>query len=332
MDLQAAKQAVAIVNSKRAVDPVQRALNRIEQPAKTFEAHLNWFVEEIVETQKSEKTRYEWKRQCKHIENKFGSKPIGDIDRRAITEFLDGFPGRASNQYRSLLRQIFTHAVARGDCEHNPVLGTLARDAEVQRQRLTLEGFKAILAKAQPWFQRAMMLALWSLQRREDLVAMRIEHWSNGKLSVRQKKVEGYGSGRLRITPGPLLQSVLDNCLNSAERTNPESIVHECPFLVHRIPEKRRKATGKEHFGQLLPEALSRAFQEARDRLPMFQSMSEAARPTFHEIRALGGDLYRTEHGWTTEQIQALMGHASSKMTREYLDRHGERWHDVVAG
>ncbi|WP_235974236.1 tyrosine-type recombinase/integrase [Luteimonas deserti] len=43
--------------------------------------------------------------------------------------------------------------------------------------------------------------------------------------------------------------------------------------------------------------------------------------PTFHEIRSLGGALLR-DQGWTLQQVQALMGHASEAMTAVYLQGH----------
>jgi len=76
------------------------------------------------------------------------------------------------------------------------------------------------------------------LQRREDLTRWQASSWSGGKLSIRQKKVEGHGTGLLRITPGEhLLPAVLDR-LNSPERG-------DCPFLVHRTPERIIEAPRK---------------------------------------------------------------------------------------
>jgi integrase len=89
-------------------------------------------------------------------------------------------------------------------------------------------------------------------------------------------------------------------------------------------------AAGRDHFGQLAPEMLSREFQRLRDALGLFDSLPALARPSFHEIRALGADEYR-RGGWPETQVQALLGHADVEMTRHYLDRHGERWGDIEA-
>jgi integrase len=218
---------------------------------------------------------------------------------------------------------VFEHARARGLRDDNPVEGTIKRVEVVQRQRLAREAFDAIRGAAEPWFVRALDLALHSLQRREDLAVMRVEHWSGGKLEIRQGKVAGRGLGLLRVTPWPELLGAIVACLNSPERG-------DCPFLLHRTPEKRRQARGRDHFGQLAPEMLSREFQRLRDALGLFDSLPALARPSFHEIRALGADEYR-RRGWPETQVQALLGHADVEMTRHYLDRHGERWGDIEA-
>lgn len=169
-----------------------------------------------------------------------------------------------------------------------------------------------------------MDLALWSLQRREDVVQIRIDDWCDGVLSVRQRKVEGHGTGLLRITPGENLRAALTACLNSPERDG-------CPFLVHRQPVRRATATWREHPFQLAGEMISREFTRMRDELNLYD-YEPAQRPTWHEIRALGGDLYREQLGWADDQVQALMGHSTVEMTKAYLDRHGERWQSVIAG
>ena len=69
---------------------------------------------------------------------------------------------------------------------------------------------------------------------------------------------------------------------------------------------------------------VTRAFAEARDSLPDLAAMEPERRPTFHEIRALGGRMYE-ESGWTRSEIQALMGHADEEMTEHYLQGHAGR-------
>ncbi|PJL17149.1 integrase [Stenotrophomonas maltophilia] len=102
------------------------------------------------------------------------------------------------------------------------------------------------------------------------------------------------------------------------------------PFVIHRLPEKARpsdmRAKERAHHTQVLPEQLSRAFSKARDAA----GVDGRSPPTFHEIRSLGGALLR-DAGWTTEEVQALMGHASKSMTEHYLEGHDMPWLEVAA-
>lgn len=180
------------------------------------------------------------------IRERWGSRGITSIDRRTVAKCSPP-SATVSNQYRSLLRDLFDSARAEGLREDIPVEGTRKRIAVVQRTRLPIEDFVRIREAAVSWMQRAMDLALYSLQRREDLVALREdEHWKDGRLFVRQQKVEGKGHGLLRIKPGPQLLGAILVCLNSDER-------EDRPFLLHHIPTNRRHAAGRTHFRQLHP-------------------------------------------------------------------------------
>jgi integrase len=331
-DLAAAKQAASIYLSRQAPDPIANALNRIERPSATVAEHFAWFAETELPERRTRtgksmaaKTLYEYRAMLDHAAAHLGAeRAVAEITRRAIAELLESYPPRMSNRYRSLLSQVFRHAVARGLRTENPVDATIARKHGVQRRRLDKPAFDAIHEAGEPWLKRAMDVALWSLQRREDVVSMRVEHWAEEVLSVRQRKVEGHGTGLLRITPGDNLRAALAACLDSPER-------EDCPFLLHRKPIKRIKAGWRVHPYQLAGEMISREFTRLRDELELYNCDS-AERPTWHEIRALGGDFYREQFGWANEQVQALMGHSTVAMTKAYLDRHGERWQDVSAG
>lgn len=226
---------------------------------------------------------------------------------------------RAYNANRSLLVQVFRYAMAEGWAEANYAAMTRKLDATRERARLTYEAFVRIRDHHQTpqWFRGAMMLALQTLQRREDLCAMR---WpENGILRVEQGKT----GQRIEIEVGAELAAVIAECRDSVVS----------PYIIHRAPEKARpmhmRAAKREHFSQVLPEQLSRAFQDARDASGACEGIEHP--PTLHEIRSLGMDLYRRA-GWTDDQIQALAGHEDVEMTRHYLDGHDAPWIKVRGG
>lgn len=164
-----------------------------------------------------------------------------------------------------------------------------------------------------PWEER--------MAGRIRLVTVKFADVRDGHLWVVPSKTEGSTNVRLQIAvAGPLLD-LLARCRDDVVS----------PFVIHRLPEKARpsdkRAKDRAHHTQVLPEQLSRAFAKARDAA----GVGGEAPPTFHEIRSLGGALLR-DAGWTTEQIQALMGHGNASMTEHYLGGHEAPWQSVTTG
>jgi integrase len=79
-----------------------------------------------------------------HIIPKLGNKPIGEVTRADLVEFLDalerGGLRHQINRCRETLRAIFAFAIERGLVTVNPVVGVLKRKVEIPRDRaLTAE-------------------------------------------------------------------------------------------------------------------------------------------------------------------------------------------------
>lgn len=91
------------------------------------------------------------------------------LSRFDIANFMDALPATAANRYRSLLSIIRRHAVAKGLMDSNPVEKTLPRTVEIQRTRLSLNGYKAIQEQAEPFLRNAMDLSLVTLRRRKAI-------------------------------------------------------------------------------------------------------------------------------------------------------------------
>lgn len=339
-DFHAANAAAHHLNQSRMKEPVQALVQRVEQNKSTWADHLDWFIEEVLKKWRSktgkpmgEDSLYIRTLYIEKMKEFFGpSANTGTITRARVSEFLEQQTDKQFNRYRGLMENIFRHAISRGFRDDNPVVAIIEKQTQKDRQRLPREAFDKIRTAAEPWLQRAMDLALWSLQRREDLTLLRLEeNWKGGKLYVRQGKVEGHGTGLLAITPGPHLRAAIIACLNAPDRNS-------CPFLLYRIPKKKKSKRSKheewrEHPYQIDPDVMSREFSRIRDELKLFEHLTYKQRPTLHEIKGLGGDVYRTELKWSNEQIQALMGHTEVDTTEDfYLSGHGDRWQEVQAG
>ena len=271
----------------------------------------------------AEKTRRSYVGMLSAAADDFGHLGVADVTRRHIAEHLNSYPARSSNARRNVLQQAFRYAYTQGLTEHNPVEGTDARAEVVERRRLKLEHFQAIQAEAPAWYSHALDLALKTLQRRGDLTRMRFDHIDDGHLLVRQQKERGTETANVRIRVGPELGAVIDSCRDDVLS----------PFMVHCAPRRKRREyiAQKEHWTQVAPEKLTREFARIRDDLGIESALPSRQRPSFHEIRALGADLYR-QAGWPEDAIQRLLGHASQAQTKVYLDRHREVWVDAEAG
>lgn len=335
-----ARQAVQILNTRRTQDQVQRLVNKVEKPAATIAQHAEWFLQVHLPARRKKKTgkplsaatiaHYEL--YIGHAVDAWGPRDVAAITRADAVALLDRYSPESANKARGHLERFFAQAAARGLRDDNPIELTVKRDTVSLRLRLTRPAYDAIFKVAPDFLQRAMTLSLLSLQRPTDLCEFPTTSWDGEWWSIRQGKSEAAGYGLLRIRPTPELQAAIEACVKA--RVGDKK--GDCPFLLCRRPEKRRKSKLRTHWAQLDYEVLNRAFAEARAQvledktLPkaireLLEPGDEALAPSYYEIKALGARLYE-EAGRPLPWIQALMGHQEEATTRIYTDRHKEKW------
>lgn len=319
-------RAIEAANKLNAILLPQRAdlVGRVMGEGRTVRDAVALFrKEDVQERAWAPKTRLEHETRMRRVEADIGGQELAAFGVREAAEYLRTVTDspRARQQYRLLMVWIFNVAAQEGWIDQNPVLLTKRPVSTRKRARLTLEGFQAIHKAAPAWLQRAMDLALVTLQRRSDLARARFSDARDGWLHFVPAKTAGTTGARIRVQVTPALEALIASC-----RDNVVS-----PYLVHRLPEKARprqmRAKDRGHHTQLLPEQISRGFEEAREASGAFQGVKNP--PTFHEIRSLGADLYRKQ-GWPEVRIQALLAHADTAMTRHYLKGHETPWTDVT--
>lgn len=241
------------------------------------------------------------------LRSRWGDMAVADLTTPMIADFLSERPASMSNAFRSLLLTVLNQGIAEGWIEKNPVTVTQSRKAKVQRDRLSLEQYHAIRAQSADYIQDAMHLSLLTLQRREDIVAMRFTDIVDGCLYVTQKKTKQ----QIRIQ----IEGELELLLLRIRQLGIAGAEH----LIHL-----RKTVGPGKAG--LPPCLDRisaGFQEARDRA----GIGGESPPSFHEIRSLGARLYEKQG----IDPQALLGHKSRQMVEKYLDARGSDWTEATA-
>ncbi|MCX4025208.1 tyrosine-type recombinase/integrase [Endozoicomonas sp. SM1973] len=297
---------------------------------KTVKDLILKFKEEILPKKElKERSLYEINYRLNRIEKDIGHWALTKLSTQKIAYYLDiNFKGDAYKQHRSVLNQLCRTAVVKGWMKENPVEATLptlqGEKIKKQRSRLTVEQYQAIYQFAEPWLQIAMDLALTTLQRRSDLLQLKFTDIKDGRLYLVQSKTEKHGdAARLSIHVGHDLQAIIQRARSSGVLS---------PFIIHRKPlqRQRKQLEAKAHWTAITPRYLSDAFAQARDKTDLFTSVPQQQRPTFHEIRALGGHLYE-QHGRTKAEVRSLMGHTTDKMTEHYLQGHVERWTMVDA-
>lgn len=266
------------------------------------------------------KTAENYESVLRRIEDGIGATPLETLSVKECATFIRAVTEspRSRQQFRLVLGWVLACAVEEGWIDHNPALATRKHTHERKRERLTVEGYKAIHAQAPAWLQNAMDVSLLTLLRREDVVSARFADMRDGSLWIVPSKTEGTSGVRLKIAVAGELADVIARARDAVVS----------PYIVHRLPEKARpsdkRAKARQHHTQVLPEQLSREFADVRDAA----KVGGENPPTFHEIRSLGGALLQ-EAGWTLQQVQALMGHSSEAMTKVYLDGHDVPWSEV---
>lgn len=263
----------------------------------------------------------------KRIERDLGKKRIDDVDVETIAKYLDdNFERDAYIKHRATLIELFRFAINKGLYPlemGNPAEVTYAKsDYEKARRRLTLDQFWEIHAKAEPWMQHAMEIALITLQGRAEVINMKFSDYQDKVLKVVRQKSSKHEHSHLMIHC-PQLEEIITR----ARQSNIPS-----PYIIHRRPERKIEAEGRDHWTKLTPNNFSAEFRKVRDKCECFKGVPRQQLPTFHEIRALGSWLYKQQGFDNESYIQPLMAHADPKMTQHYQQGHEQEWVRVEAG
>lgn len=319
-------QAVADAKKLNAVlvkvDVNARIHKVLSAEAGTMAALCQRYLDELVSAKKqADRTHTDRVYRVKRIIRDIGTWPLEIITVRQVSDYLDTLKENPYQRIRAELKDIFQFAIAKGlmPPAMNPAAETLdKKPSKRDRYPLKLEDYEAIHALAEPWLQVAMEMIFITLQRPVDLVQTKYEDIREDVLYVQQQKVERHENWQSNLAiavKGRLLQTI--------KKSRADEVVS--PYIVHKKPlRKIRDRKNCDHWTQLQSNYIGREFAKIRDSLPQFKDMPPANKPSFYEIKALGGFVYIDKYGWTKEQVQALMGHTKTKTTEIYVDRHIE--------
>jgi len=320
-------KAKAISAAKQANSQLMSGANlvaKILDQAGTLAAFIDTYTTDIIPTKELAKATLDnYTISLNSIKDSdLGKKAIDDINLYDITEYLNDFTPRSSNQRRERLIDLFKYAIDRGQCTRtdNPAELKIKQVYKKTRKRHTEQGLATIYnhKETPQWLRNAIDLALITLQRREDLVKIKMPALDAEVIEVIQKKTKKYDTGYLRISIGPELRNVISRCRLSGTFST---------LLLHKkskITEARRKKY--DDCTEISPEQITREFKKCVDASEAYKHLQPKERPTFHELRALGIKRYKDKG----TDPQALAGHASEQMTKNYDADHDEiRWVEV---
>ena len=252
-------------------------------------------------------------------EAEWGKKRIQDMRTYDLVTYLKSKSGHVQAKHGPLLRDIFRYAIGEGYRETNPAIEINLKTPEKRRRkRHTYDGYLKIKAAAPDWLKRAMDIALFSIQRRSDLVEIDIMQHINQEertIDILQQKTRNYSNPiYISISMGDLLWEAVESAINSPTK---------CPKLIHCKPGRsdRRDIAAKAHAFAVLPDYLTKQFKKHRDASGAYNHLETNERPSFHDIRALGILMYH-KAGYPMDYIMALAGHAKQSTTEHYIEGH----------
>lgn len=256
------------------------------------------------------------KYQLNAIRKSLGELAMNAVTTRDIALFLDVYITENKQTMavilRSVLNDVFREAIVAGVIERNPVEPTRAKQPRVQRSRLSVEQFRMLLEavpESEPWFYRALLVAVVTAQRREDITRMRFSDVREGRLFITQSKK----GSKLAIPVDLALPDIgmtLNDVIELCRRNNPS------PHFIYSAARRHGRRPGP-----VRPENLTQAFTRTRARCGLDALPNP---PTFHEIRSLSGRLYEAHYGQAF--TQRLLGHRNLTMTQKYLDSRGDAY------
>lgn len=301
---------------------------------RTVGALLVRYVKDIAKKGLAENTLRTKNSMIGRIEAKWGGLPYSNLTTAMIDEFLQEFidagKRRMAQTFRSFLTELGNKAIAIGWSKHNPAAVTEAVQVTVKRARLTLDAFVAIYDKAaqlDPYVQRAMELALVTMQRREDIALWTRDDVRENALWVEQGKsenTESRGAGvqtrlviplDLRLTVTAPSGRKLDWQLKDiVARCRADRVASR--YLIHHSKPRTKSKPGD----PVWKDTISKAFARARDLTDLTWEEGKEP-PTFHEIRSLSIRLWKELRG--KDFAQALAGHKQASTTDVYADERG---------
>lgn len=251
--------------------------------------------------------------QDKVIRETLGHIKCSALTTKHVADMLEAIEARGKMQWsvnvRSRMKAVCRRGMALGWMEKNPAEATDKAKVKVKRKRMTLDVFRATLAKAPevaPWLENAMLLALVSGQALSTVGRWERSSVKGAEAIVMRAKTEVSIAIPLALRMdaiGYSLEEVIAKCKSTG-------VVSK--YLIHHVRGNVKAPRGS----AIKLKTISEKFLEARRRA----GYTAEDEPTFHEIRSLAKRTYMEQGGVDTK---ALLGHLTDAMADLYANSRG---------
>lgn len=297
----------------------QQKLAEQSNPIPTLAFAIDRFLERVEQKRYAQTTLNNINQQLNRYRENWGGQRVNTIEHLQITGFLNQLSPHSYVKHKNLLEDLWGYMVHQGWCTENiPAKTMQAILPDKQRTRHTIEAVMKIREISPDYLQRAIDLALHSLQRRADLVKLKRTSVNvvNNTMTVLQQKTLKYANPvYIEIDMHPELGAAVQACLST-------HLAFQCPYLLHYKPKRMTEQVteGKLHKFALTEGFLSKEFAKYRDMAKVYDHLAHGQRPSFHDLRALGIVLITEKYG--KDYAMALAGHADERMWKHYLKGH----------
>ncbi|MCX2698357.1 tyrosine-type recombinase/integrase [Ochrobactrum chromiisoli] len=188
---------------------------KVKPKAGSLQSILNGFQETTIWDDLAPRTKKDYVKLIKVIEQKFGSFPLSALaDTRTRSVFMQWRDERAKQSRRQadygwqVLARIFSWAHGNGLILANPCEkgGRVYRGTRADKV-WTFDDEQLFLEKAPPNLHLALILALWTGQRQGDLLSLTWQAYDGQRIRLRQSKT----GSRVIIPVGAPLKAALDS-------------------------------------------------------------------------------------------------------------------------
>lgn len=168
-----------------------RELTGIAAPiGKTIDDLVTRFELEVI-PKKRPATQRAYRSWIPAIRKTWGQMLLADIRQPDVAVFLDTFPKKVTaNRVVTLLVTMLKRAKRWGWVDENRIAGIDRHAEQARRQIINDEAWEALLAAAEPKYQRLFRLARFTALRRSDVCGLTWGHIQNGRLVVTTQKTQ----------------------------------------------------------------------------------------------------------------------------------------------